>query len=307
MSSAMNIIDAMINQVSDSSELDDHFKDNIKTNMSDQTTLYSKAVTSRFAQVKHEMHWLYDGLQSTVLSQLEALHQSSSLEPSTMKVLDVACGDGNYSRAISDRFGYHQIVGVEKSKSQLELANRLTPQDRYPHITYRQMAVGETTEEETATLKGTFDVVLAIWLYNYAESKNDLLEFIRWTNTVLKPGGRVIAVVPSIENILEADIGDIKGDPRFQTQQYFANGLREGLYLCKEGTNGTMQHNTHVYTYNTYDTLLEVSGFKDIRFLKDEEYKHDATRETTQRERDLFAEYMAWKGSCTGIFTATKM
>ena len=68
-----------------------------------------------------------------------------------------------------------------------------------------------------------------------------------------------------------------------------------------------MQHNTHVYTYNTYDTLLEVSGFKDIRFLKDEEYKHDATRETTQRERDLFAEYMAWKGSCTGIFTANKM
>ena len=227
MSSVVKIINTVIDRIDSLSDSDDDAQNNGDTmgvagqkKLKSETTLYSPKISARFSRVKSEMHWLYDGLQSTVLSQLDILHQSSSLNPSQMKVLDVACGDGNYSRAVAEHYGYGQIIGVEKSSAQLELARARTPTTNYPNVSFQQLAVGQTTENETLSLlqNGPFDIVLAIWLYNYAESKRDLLEFIQWTHRMLKPGGTVIAVVPTIRNIQDADIGLVKGDPKFGVQ-----------------------------------------------------------------------------------------
>lgn len=92
-----------------------------------------------------------------------------------------------------------------------------------------------------------------------------------------------------------------------QTEQIFNNGLVEGMYICKEGQGGTMQHYTHCYMHNTYDTLLEISGFTKITFLEGDDYRHEPGDVTTREERELFSEYMTWKGSCTGVFKATKL
>ena len=73
---------------------------------SGETTQYSPDVAATYASSLESMHWLHDNLQSAVLAQLDAVNRRSKIPPSEMKVVDIACGEGKYARALVDIFGY---------------------------------------------------------------------------------------------------------------------------------------------------------------------------------------------------------
>lgn len=280
------------------------------TSGSVKTTQYSPEVAARYERATKDLrHWSNDGFQCTILSQLDKLNRSSVSHPEKVKVIDLACGDGNYSRAMSDRFGYGHIVGVDKSESQLALAKQKTQSDAYPNISYYQLDIGTETALDVEALGGPFDVALPIFLYNYAESKKELFDMIQWTNSLLKPGGTVIGCNPAIRNLSDADNGIYKNDPKFCYQQIFGDEVKEGKYLTKLGDvhgDDTMNLESHLYTYNTYETVFEISGFSGVRFLEGDDYLNDKITNSTEEERMMFLEFMTWKGCALRVFTATK-
>lgn len=108
-------------------------------------------------------------------------------------VLDLACGEGVYSRLLMS-MGATRVVGVDLSPEMIKLA-------RAHPVSGCSFLVGdaETLDLRTAPtsasvvmLEGGFDVVLAMFLLNYARSEVQLLAFLRTARSHLRPGGAMV-------------------------------------------------------------------------------------------------------------------
>ncbi len=103
-----------------------------------------------------------------------------------LAVLDLACGEGTYSRALARR-GAARVLGIDLSSAMVERARAeekaapLGPEFR----------VGDAATLGTV---GAFDLVLASYLFNYAQDRAQLLAFARTVHANLRPGGRLIGI-----------------------------------------------------------------------------------------------------------------
>ncbi|KAK8042238.1 S-adenosyl-L-methionine-dependent methyltransferase [Apiospora rasikravindrae] len=107
-------------------------------------------------------------------------------------VLDLACGTGIGLR-VMQALGARRFVGVDISTQMLEVAKSNTPP-------------GDRADEQ-----GRFDVVLGMWLLNYAPSAAELAGM--WANVAayLKPGGRFVGTMENHEAVTA---------PRLQSGKY---------------------------------------------------------------------------------------
>lgn len=105
---------------------------------------------------------------------------------SGLTVLDLACGEGHYSRMLKAK-GAAKVVGVDLSKGMIELAND-AEKEQPLGITYMV-----ADARDVASL-GCFDVVLASYLLNYARSEAELLDMSLAIARSLKPGGRFVGI-----------------------------------------------------------------------------------------------------------------
>ncbi|MFL6353008.1 MAG: class I SAM-dependent methyltransferase [Bryobacteraceae bacterium] len=107
-------------------------------------------------------------------------------EVSGVSVLDLACGDGHYTRMFK-KMGASRVVGVDISTKMIELAIAAGETERLG-IEY---LVGDA---RSVRFTASFDVVLAAYLLNYARSEQDLLSMAEAIHGNLKPGGRFVTV-----------------------------------------------------------------------------------------------------------------
>jgi toxoflavin synthase len=99
-------------------------------------------------------------------------------------VVDLACGDGIYSRKLR-RAGARRVVGVDISSEMIALAE--------------QAEAGEplgvcyvVADVATVKLEELFDVALCSYLFNYARSRSELRTLIESVHRLLRPGGAVV-------------------------------------------------------------------------------------------------------------------
>ena len=101
-------------------------------------------------------------------------------------VLDLACGDGIYSRRLRNR-GAARVVGVDLSAGMIDLA--LSEERTRPlGIDYH---VGPAQD---LALDETFDVVFSAYLLNYARSLDELAAFAASIARHLRPDGRFVGI-----------------------------------------------------------------------------------------------------------------
>lgn len=101
-------------------------------------------------------------------------------------VLDVACGEGFYTRMIRQR-GAAKVTGVDLSAGMIDLA-RQQEQLLGQGIDYR---VADARELEATA---EYDIVVAAYLLNYAQSRDELQEMCHGLARSLKPSGRFVTV-----------------------------------------------------------------------------------------------------------------
>ena len=99
-------------------------------------------------------------------------------------VLDLACGDGIYARMLADR-GASRVHGVDLSGGMIELAQR-AESARPRGITY---SVSDASDVRGL---GEFDVVMAAYLFNYAQDRTQLRRMAESAFRNLRPGGRLV-------------------------------------------------------------------------------------------------------------------
>ncbi len=107
-------------------------------------------------------------------------------DPAGLSVLDVACGEGFYSRMLRER-GAAKVTGVDLSEGMIELARRQEAE----HQQGIEYVVGDA---RNLPLTGQFDLIVAAYLLNYAQDRQELLAMSAGIARGLKSGGRFVTV-----------------------------------------------------------------------------------------------------------------
>lgn len=101
------------------------------------------------------------------------------------RVLDVACGTGDFSIAIAKAVKKGDVIGVDISKEMLEVMRQKVLKNKLESIISQEVGDGEALRFPD----GSFDrVVNAFGIRNFENREKGLQEALR----VLKPGGRLV-------------------------------------------------------------------------------------------------------------------
>ena len=173
-------------------------------------------------------------------------------------VLDLACGDGIYARMLADR-GASRVHGVDLSGGMIELAQR-AESARPRGITY---SVSDASDVRGL---GEFDMVMAAYLFNYAQDRAQLRRMAESAFRNLRPGGRLCGVN---DNPRTAP-GRYRYYPEFSFLRYIEKPQREGssiTWSIQPATGDACIFDNFWIPPATYREVFEEVGFADFRFV----------------------------------------
>jgi SAM-dependent methyltransferase len=107
-------------------------------------------------------------------------------DPHGLDVIDLACGYGRYTRLVRE-LGARRAVGVDISAAMVDLARAQTP-------TGAEDVTFVCHDVTTVPQLGSFDVATAVWLFNYADSEDELSAMLAGARRNLAAGGRLVAI-----------------------------------------------------------------------------------------------------------------
>jgi SAM-dependent methyltransferase len=107
-------------------------------------------------------------------------------DPHGLDVIDLACGYGRYTRLVRE-LGARRAVGVDISAAMVDLARAQTPTGA-DDVTF------VCHDVTTLPRLGSFDVATAVWLFNYADSEDELSAMLAGARRNLAAGGRLVAI-----------------------------------------------------------------------------------------------------------------
>lgn len=207
----------------------------------------------------------YDSLADSY-GNIHALNLRTDLEMPTVfralgkvagaRVLDLGCGDGMYCRLLA-RDGAARVVGVDVSHEMIRTAREHGQGENLP-IRY--------VVDDAAQIVGLgrFDIVLAVYLLHYADSKARLARMCQRIADHLVPGGRLVAVVanPTI------DPGRLT-KPRYGFTMHAKPTLTDGDEIALDlHTEPPFTIRYHYWSKATYEHALAAAGFRDLAWQR---------------------------------------
>jgi SAM-dependent methyltransferase len=145
----------------------------------------------------------YNYLKTLPIAKLERINVRDAIAPYVKgaKVLDLACGTGYYTRALLE-WGAEEVVGMDISSEMVKAAKAEAQKVALAEKQKFSFAVGDVSEPFKLD-SGPFDLVLGVWLLNYAPDHEVMARM--WKNIAnhLRPGGVFVGVVPPPESGME--------------------------------------------------------------------------------------------------------
>ncbi|MGI9341909.1 MAG: class I SAM-dependent methyltransferase [Gammaproteobacteria bacterium] len=214
------------------------------------------------------MHAQYDKIaeqyrrskESPLRSYIEA-HTFMQLigDVSGLRVLDLACGEGFYSRRLKTA-GADHVVGIDISSAMIELA-QAREREELLGIEYLCADVGEIDRSDVA---GPFDVVTAAYLLHYAPDEAALARMCTNIVAALPPGGRFVALNENPDQAIE----QYRGYDQYGFNKSADEPLCDGAMITYWMIAGRDMFRIHAHWYSraTYERVLRAAGFVDVRW-----------------------------------------
>jgi SAM-dependent methyltransferase len=175
-----------------------------------------------------------------------------------LDVLDLACGAGFYSQKLVNR-GARHVLGLDESEEMVQVAAGAIPTTSAGRLHF---LVSDCARPFTV---GAYDLVLAIWLLNYADSEEVMLTMWRNIFNNLRPGGRCLGITSNPDML----------------SSVFPSGPRFGLTFTELDlpAEGTIKNRIHAHTsqpivFDTYtrtralyEKTAHAAGFCHLRWL----------------------------------------
>ena len=177
---------------------------------------------------------------------------------SQRSVLDLACGEGFYTRQIK-QMGADTVVGVDISERMIKLAKQ--QEEIHPleivYLTGDVMALGKI---------GNFNLVVASYLLNYARTKEHLLKMCRTVSVNLNPGGRFVC----INNNPDQPPASFPICEKYGFTKSLSEPLREGGAITyaffRDGQK--FKFDNYYLSKKTYEWAFKEVGLNHIRWHK---------------------------------------
>ena len=171
-----------------------------------------------------------------------------------LTVLDLACGEGFYTRLIKQA-GAAMIAGVDISSEMIALAKEEEEQ--------RPLGIAYLCSDVAALPDlGKFDVVTAAYMLHYASDAQVLQAMCRRIASQLKPGGRLVAINENPEQAAE----DYTGYTQYGFNKSVQPPRKEGSAITYAMVSGRsmIRFNAYYYSRATYESALRAAGFSEI-------------------------------------------
>jgi 2-polyprenyl-3-methyl-5-hydroxy-6-metoxy-1,4-benzoquinol methylase len=186
--------------------------------------------------------------KATVLSLLKDVRAKS--------VLDLACGEGNYTRTIKES-GAAYVVGVDMSEKMIASARQ--EEKKQPlGIEYK---IGDVRKLEQIDL---FDIVTAVYLFPYAQTEQALLEMAQATYINLKSNGRLIAVTMNPDLTEKHRAAPEKFDIRVEAEDPLQDGAPIIVTVFLQDSSVRIVN--YYWSKETYERVLKKAGFQKIEW-----------------------------------------
>jgi SAM-dependent methyltransferase len=192
------------------------------------------------------------------------------------RVLDLACGFGFYTNLLKQR-GAAQVIGIDISPEMVRLA-RQQEQAEPLGITYQ---VGDAA---ALPVLDRFDLVTAVYLLNYASSKDELLGMCRSAYDNLVEGGRFVAYTFNPDYTLSKPNG----------AQYGCYCLRltpeEDGYVCDAEfvTGPPTPFQCFKWSWEANEWAIKEAGFRDFAWYPSEVAPEDLAHYGEAYWRDFY-------------------
>jgi ubiquinone/menaquinone biosynthesis C-methylase UbiE len=177
-------------------------------------------------------------------------------EISGLSVLDLACGEGYYTRNIKRR-GAKRILGVDVSNLMIKLARAEEAQDPLG-VKYLGHDVRSLELEET------FDLVVAAYLFNHARDREELLTMCQAVARSMKPGCRFVTVNSNPDHPLK----NFSATRKYGFIKTASETIQEGtpvIWTFFLGDRTFTIENYHL-SISTHEWALRAVGLSQIRW-----------------------------------------
>ena len=173
-------------------------------------------------------------------------------------VLDLACGDGFYSRKIMAR-GAGRVVGVDISRVMIEFAEKKN-KAASGSIEYIE---GDVLDKNKY---GSFDLVVASYLLNYARTAEQMVDMCRTIAINLKPGGRFV----SINNNPDQSPASFVFCRKYGFTKTISEPLQDGTAIRYEfhRQGQKFQFDNYYLSRRIHEQAFEKNGLEDFRWIK---------------------------------------
>ena len=174
------------------------------------------------------------------------------------KVLDMACGDGFYTRLLKQA-GASGVTGVDVSAEVIRLAE----QEELRHPLGCAYLHQDVTAVEPS---GSVDLVVAMYLLNYARTGEQLRRFCQVCHDALRPGGRFVGFNDNVRNPSSGTVSWKK----YGLEKSCASLLKEGdviLYTVTNADGRQFKFKNFFLTPNTYRNAFQKAGFQDFQWV----------------------------------------
>ena len=191
-------------------------------------------------------------------------------------VLDLACGEGVYTRQFK-RAGAAEVTGVDISQSMIDLAEAVEREEPLGCRYVREDAAAFTPPAPV-------DIVTAIYLLNYARTREELDRFCRACFRALRPAGRLVGFNDNVRNPPRPGISLVQ----YGLERTCAYPPREGDVIRYRITNHDGQafgFENYYLAPATYEAAALDAGFDDFRWV-------DAMLEPTERDDPYWGDFM---------------
>ena len=172
-----------------------------------------------------------------------------------LNVLDLACGEGFYTRQVKLR-GAAKVIGVDISAEMIRLAQEV--EDDKPHglVYHCQDALSLNLNEK-------FDLICATYLLNYARNAEELFQMSTVIANHLKPGGRFITINSNPDYQSAVDVLFPYGFTRENSS--YSEGA-EIIYRFYQPDAPHIEVINYHLARSTHETALNRAGFSNIQW-----------------------------------------
>ena len=177
-------------------------------------------------------------------------------DPTGKAVIDIACGEGFYTRMIRQR-GAAKVTGVDLSEKMIGLARACEAQEPLG-IDY---IVGDGRDIGVAA---DYDLAVAAYFLNYAHDRAELNAMCRGIARRLKPGGRFVTV----NNNPAWDFPAAPSYRKYGLEVSVVGPFREGAPITWTFDLGDCCFDIENYFLNveSHEEAFRAAGFRDVRW-----------------------------------------